>query len=182
MRQTARVRPGGQVRWGQRLEDSRVGQALITLVMGVLVVAIVCWNLPAGSAHDAVSPAAGPVVQALGLEQDWALFAPNPRGFSVGVYVTLTYADGHTRRIDPPHNGLVLSPYRTYRWQKYVERLRADDYSNLWEPTARYYARTYGPDVVEVVLTRTFQNVQVPGGSGPRPAAQHYDFYTLVLP
>lgn len=171
-----------RVGWGQRFEESRLGQTLLTLVMGVLIVSVVCWNLPAGRAHNAATKITGPIVQSLGLEQDWALFAPDPRGFSVGVYVTLTYTDGHTRQIQPPHNGLLLSPYRSYRWQKYVERLRADDYANMWEPTARWYARTYGPNVVQVVLTRTFQNVQVPGEAGVRPAPQQYDFYTLALP
>jgi hypothetical protein len=158
-----------------------VGQAVIGLLMAGLVACLVLWNLPAGRPHDAARPVVGPVVQGLGLEQDWALFAPDPRGFSVGVLATVTYADGRVRRWVPPHNGLLVAPYRTYRWQKYVERLRADDYSALWDPTARWVARQAGPGVVRVVLTRTFQDAQAPGAPGPRPAQGSYDFYTLEL-
>ena len=140
------------------------------------------WELVAddGSVTPVVVP--GTVTQALGLEQDWALFAPDPRSFGVAVHATLTYRDGHTRRWDPPHNGLLIAPYRTYRWQKYVERLRADDYSGLWDPTARWLAREYGPNVVKVVLTRTFRDVAVPGTGLSRPKAGTFDFYTLDLP
>ena len=168
--------------WGERFESSVFGQALLSLLMLVLVVGVVLWNLPAGKPHDLVRPVVGPVIQAVGLEQDWALFAPEPRSFGVGVYATVTYRDGRVEIWEPPHNGQFLTPYRTYRWQKYVERLRADDYAALWDPTARWVARQAGHDVVRVVLTRTFRDVAVPGDGKPRPVAGRYDFYTLDLP
>lgn len=167
------------MRWGERLEQSAVGQCVLSLVMLALAVAVVLWNLPAGRPHDAVQPVVRPVVQALGLEQDWALFAPDPRSFSVGVYADITFRDGHVERWAPPHNGLLLSPYRTYRWQKYVERLRADDNAALWEPTARWVARQAGPGVVKVVLTRTFRDAVKPGDGTARPPTGSYAFYTL---
>jgi hypothetical protein len=169
------------VRLSQRIESSAIGQLVIGAVMVVLIVSVVGWNLPAGRPHDRAVRALGPVVQGVGLEQDWALFAPDPRAFGVGVFATITYRDGHTKRWTPPHNGLVLAPYRTYRWQKYVERLRADDYSGLWEPTAAWIARNQGPNVIRVDLTRTFRNVTVPGDGQPRPKAGEYLFYTLKL-
>jgi hypothetical protein len=170
------------VRRGERIEQSTAGQAAIGLFMAVVVVAVLGWNLPAGRPHDRAQRALGPVVQGLGLEQDWALFAPNPRAFGVGVYATLTYRDGHTTRWEPPHNGLLLAPYRTYRWQKYVERLRADDYSNLWQPTAAWLARDKGPGVTKVVLTRLFRDATVPGDGKARPPTGRFDFYTYEVP
>jgi hypothetical protein len=167
------------VRWGERLEQNPAAQGALTVVMAVIMGCVVLWNLPAGPPREATRPVVGPVVQALGLEQDWALFAPNPRSYSVGVYATITHDDGRIETWRPPHNGLVLAPYRTYRWQKYVERLRADGYSLLWEPTARWLAREYGPGVTKVVLTRTFQEAKVPGAKGPRPEQGQYAFYTL---
>ena len=170
------------MRIGQRIESSAAGQAVIGAFALLLVLAVLGWNLPAGRPHDRAVRALGPLTQGLGLEQDWALFAPDPRSFGVAVHATLTYQDGHTRRWDPPHNGLLVTPYRNYRWQKYVERLRADDYSTLWDPTARWLARTYGPGVVKVVLTRYFRDVADPGDGKPRPRPGSYDFYTLDLP
>lgn len=167
---------------GERFESSTLGRVALTVLMAVLAVAVLLWNLPPGPARDAVRPAAAHVLYPVGLDQDWALFAPDPRTFSVGVYARITYADGHTRTQVPPHNGKLLAPYRTYRWQKYVERLRADDYASLWEPTARWIARVNGPGVTKVVLVRTFRDAVDPARGGRRAARNEYAFYTLNLP
>ena len=166
---------------GRRLEQSAAGQLLLTAFMLTLIGSVLLWNLPPGRPRDAARPVVGPLVQAIGLEQDWALFAPEPRAFSVGVFATVTHAGGRTETWTPPQGGLLLTPYRTYRWQKYVERLRADDYAGLWEPTARWVARQAGDDVTQVVLTRTFRDVAEPGSGQPRPAGGSFDFYTLDL-
>jgi hypothetical protein len=166
---------------GERIESSTLGRVVLTVLMAVLAVAVLVWNLPAGRARDAVRPAAAHVLYPIGLDQDWALFAPDPRTFSVGVYARITYADGHEKIKVPPHNGHLVAPYRNYRWQKYVERLRADDYSSLWAPTARWIARDNGPGVTKVVLVRTFRDAVTPGDGGKRPARGEYAFYTLDL-
>ena len=167
---------------GERFESSVAGRVALTLLMAVLAAAVLTWNLPAGKPRDAVRPAAGHVLLPIGLDQDWALFAPDPRTFSVGVLARITYADGRQRTRVPPHNGHLLAPYRTYRWQKYVERLRADDYRSLWEPTARWIAEDAGPGVTTVELVRTFREAVVPGSGKPRPAQGEFSFYTLTLP
>lgn len=166
----------------QRLERSPRGQVFLTLVMAVIVAAVLVWNMPAGRARDALLPVAGRIVQPVGLEQDWGLFAPEPRGSSVSMFATITHRDGRTERWEPPEGGLFLAPYRTYRWQKFVERLRADDYERMWNPTARWIARQAGPGVTRVVLTRRFRPVVVPGEDGPRPAAELFSYFTLELP
>lgn len=166
---------------GERFEASLVGRLALTLVMAVLAVALLIWNMPAGRPREALRPAAAHVLYPIGLDQDWALFAPDPRAFSVGVYARITYADGRERIRVPPGNGRVLAPYRTYRWQKYVERLRADDYASLWEPTARWIARAGGPGVTKVVLVRTFRDTVVPGSGGRRGPRREFAFYTLDL-
>lgn len=166
---------------GERFEASTAGRAVLTVLMAVLAAAVLVWNMPAGKPRDAVRPAAAHVLYPIGLDQDWALFAPDPRTFSVGVYARVTYADGRERIRVPPHNGLLLAPYRTYRWQKYVERLRADEYSSLWEPTARWIARDAGPGVTKVVLVRTFRDAVVPGSGKKRPDRGEFAFYTLTV-
>jgi len=166
---------------GRRFEESVGGQVVMSVVGLALMALVLGWNLPDSRAKDKLSGTVDPVIQSLGLEQDWALFAPNPRDTDVGVYATVTYRDGHTSRWTPPHNGILVSPYRTYRWQKYVERLRDDKYSGLWEPTARWVAREAGPGATKVELTRTFRDVVVPGAGGKRPATSSYTFYTYVV-
>jgi hypothetical protein len=164
-----------------RIERSPAGQVALSALMVLLIVVLLVWNMPRGQAKDALVPAAGTVVQAVGLEQDWGLFAPDPRDASVGVLATVTFRDGRTERWAPPDFGRVLAPYRTYRWQKFVERLRADDYRRMWEPFARWVAREHGPGVRRVVLTRTFRPVRRPGDPARRPPTQRYDFYRLEL-
>lgn len=164
---------------GDRFERSVAGRVLLTVVMAVLVVAVLLWNLPSGPAGDRVQPAAGRVLLPLGLDQDWSLFAPDPRSFSVGVYARLSYADGRERVVTLPAHGRVLAPYRTYRWQKYVERVRADEYELLWEPTARWFADLGGEGVTRVELVRTFRDSIVPGSGAPRPDGREFAFYVL---
>jgi hypothetical protein len=170
------------MRLGVRVEQNPYVQGALTVFVAGVMATVLLWNIPPGPPRDQLRPTVGPVMHSLALEQDWALFAPDPRGFTVGVFATVTFRDGHTERWVPPHNGLLLAPYRTYRWQKYVERVRADDYQGLWEPTARWVARQAGGDVTKVVLTRTFQQAKAPGAKGPRTPAGSFDFYTLELP
>lgn len=167
---------------GERFEASTAGRLLLTVVMAVLAAAVVLWNLPPARPREAVRPFSAHVLLPLGLDQDWSLFAPEPRAFSVGVYARVTYADGSVRTRVPPHNGHLLAPYRTYRWQKYVERLRADDYSSLWEPTARWIADDAGPGVTKVDLVRTFRDVVTPGSSKPRMHRGEFVFYRWQRP
>lgn len=169
--------------WSRHIERSPVGQVLLTALMALLVGVLLIWNMPWGEGKRALIPVAGAVVQAAGLEQDWGLFAPNPRDASVGVYATVHYVDGRTARWYPPEGGFLVSPYRDYRWQKLVERLRSDDYQRMWRPFAEWVAREHGPGVRRVVLTRTFRPVVRPGDPGPRPAVDTYDFHhQLVRP
>ncbi|MEJ7755843.1 MAG: hypothetical protein WKF83_05475 [Nocardioidaceae bacterium] len=113
---------------GERFECSTVGRVVLTVVMGVLAAAILLFNLPPGPPRTAVYPVAARVLFPLGLDQDWSLFAPDPRNASVGLYARISYADGRELIWKPPDRGHVLAPYRTYRWQKYIERARADDF------------------------------------------------------
>jgi hypothetical protein len=163
---------------GERFERSVAGRVLLTVAMAVLAVAVLLWNLPSGPAGDRVQPLAGRVLLPLGLDQDWSLFAPDPRGFSVGVHARLTYADGSERVLQLPERGRVLGPYRTYRWQKFAERVRADDYEPLWEPTARWFAEHGGEGVTRVELVRTFRDSVVPGSGTPRPGGREFAFFT----
>ena len=167
---------------GVRFEQSLLGRLVLTAAMAVLVVCVALWNLPPGRPRDEVRPVVGRVLLPLGLDQDWALFAPDPRQFSVGLSARVTLADGTERVWLPPTDGVLLEPYRSYRWQKYVERVRADDYSGLWEPTARWVARQVDGDVRRVVLVRTFRDALRPGTLGPRVERGSYDFYALDLP
>lgn len=166
----------------ERFEASTLGRVMLTALMAVFIAAILIWNLPASEPRNALTPVAARVLFPLGLEQDWAtMFAPDPRNTSLGLYARVSYADGRELIWRPPARGHLLAPYRTYRWQKYDERVVTDAYQFLWEPTARWIAREAGPGVTRVVLVRTWQWAVTPGSGESRPDPQQYEFYSLDL-
>jgi hypothetical protein len=62
-----------------RIERLPAVQIAGSLLMIAFIAFLVLWNLPAGQPRQDLSPVVNPVVQALGMEQNWELFAPNPR-------------------------------------------------------------------------------------------------------
>ena len=167
---------------GERFESSTFGRVVLTAFMTVLAAAVLMWNLPTSGLRANVVPTAALVLYPVGLDQNWALFAPDPRKFSVGLYARVSYADGREEIWTPPARGHLLAPYRTYRWQKFTERARADRNPQLWGATARWLTRELGPGVVKVVLVRTFQEAVTPGSGGVRERPAEFSYYTLRVP
>lgn len=185
-----------------RVESSTAGRVLISLLAAVVVVSVALWNLPAGpgaegSALRRVSLApVKPLVYALGLDQDWGVFAP-PRLTSIAVRARIAYSDGTTSEWAPPvHTGDLVGAYRDYRWVKFVEHVFPDDGRPLWRPFALWIARRHDGGVgerrpVAVSLIRRFSALrpvirpgspQRPGapGSGTGPLRQ-VTYYTMRL-
>ena len=171
---------GGRI--GVRLERLAVVQTAGSFLMIAFIAFLVLWNLPAGRPRQDLSPVVNPVVQALGMEQYWQLFAPNPRDQTLELGAIISFADGRTKVVAPPHNGIFLSPYRNYRWQKLVENLCFGTDKVLLESASLWFAHQEGPGVRTVALTCTTQSVQPPGSTGPRPLPQVQDRYFLVVP
>lgn len=144
-----------------RFERSRTGQTIITYALLVALAALVVQNLPASVVRrDLGSLDSG--AHRLGYDQDWSVFAPDPRPENLRVYATLTYPDGSTRRWDMPKGNPWLNAYSDFRWQKYQERVRADSYSGLWQPLSQWLAANQtksGEHPVKVVLSRRFRAV-----------------------
>ena len=144
-----------------RFERSRVGQTVITYLLLVALAALVVQNLPASVVRrDLGTLERG--AHSLGYDQDWSVFAPNPRAENFRVDATLTYPDGSTGRWDVPKGSPWWDAYNDYRWQKYQERLRSDNYLALRKPLAQWLAATQvrnGQHPVKVVLTRRFRAV-----------------------
>ena len=154
-----------------RFERSRVGQTVITYALLVALAALVVQNLPS----SVVKRDLGVVERGahrLGYEQDWSVFAPDPRAENFRVYAMLTYPGGSTERWDVPKGSPWWDAYNDYRWQKYQERLRLDDYAELRRPLARWLVATHtrgGQHPVKVVLTRRVQIVIPIDNPSPQP-------------
>jgi hypothetical protein len=175
--------PTARPSWSERFERSTVGRALI--IAGVLLVLLleVGTHLPPDSAaHDRFDAPAREYLRAIGAEQAWGVFAPNPRRVSIGLEATVTFADGSTTTWTLPHGAAIGENLRYYRWRKWLERARSDDYKSLWEPTAAWIASLYEDEssaVIRVELIRHFRRNDV---TGPQPAYESVVYFTYVPP
>lgn len=112
----------------QRFEGTAAGRALISLFILVTVVSVVVTNLPDTSyTRKTLSERTQPYVNAIGLDQAWGVFAPDPRRESIGLKARITYADGATEDWSPPERNAVFGGYSDYRWRKLMENVVADD-------------------------------------------------------
>lgn len=170
--------PGSRQGW---FVGTSSGRVVTSVLLVLFVYSLVVWNLPASEARSKLRPGVRPVVHALGIDQNWGVFSPNPSTTSVAVEADVTFADGTIERYTFPDGGPLFGAYREYRWRKFERRVRLDDQRRLWRPAAEWIARQYGDrEVVEVTLIRIFSKTPEPG-SGRERRWESVDFFTLRL-
>jgi hypothetical protein len=165
----------------ERIERSPVAQILISIAIVLVLLAEVAAHLPTGSAvHRLVGDESDALVRAIATEQAWGVFAPDPRGTSLRIEARVTFEDGSTARWELPEGPRIGANFRYYRWRKWLERVRSDDFEGLWAPTARWIADEYADresPVARVELVRFFHdNVLV----GEQPPYQEFTYCTYV--
>lgn len=144
------------------------GRVVASIVLGLLTVAVVVWNLPSSALRSELRPGVRPVMHALALDQSWSVFAPDPTTTSIAVEAQVTLADGRVERFVFPEGDDFVGAYREYRWRKWERRVRLDDRSELWLPTAEWVARQFDEPVMRVVLVRRFSETPEPGSGVER--------------
>ena len=155
----------------QRVEESRPGRAVLSLVILFTLGAMLVSNLPASALKTAAQPLVNPWLDLTGLHQNWNLFAPDPRRTTLGLEARITYADGTTVRWYPPAGGALIGVYHTFRWRKWAGYVVTSDNKSLWGPTADWIARTHVRDgalPVTVVLVRRSYLAPKPGSADTR--------------
>ena len=182
----------------EALAASRAGRVALSIIIMGLIVATVAWNLPPGSGLPPAqaSPAlraevmklGGPLLYALGLDQDWGVFAP-PRLQVIGLEARVTYVNGGRALWRPPTStGALIGAYRDYRWGKYVENEIADaNRGALWEPLAAWIARKYTSPTrrpESVTLIRRFYDLfpVTGGGRAERGPWRQFTYYVYHVP
>jgi hypothetical protein len=113
---------------------------------------------------------ANAAVRLVASEQQWGVFAPDPRTTSLRIEGHVTFADGTTAVWTLPEGARIGANLRYYRWRKWLERVRSDDYTALWDPTARWIADEHsgGPSpVAKVELVRRFHDNTLRGDPLP---------------
>jgi len=105
----------------ERIEASAPGRVAISLVIVATLACVAASNLPQSHVRRTLLEGAGPYLNATGLDQDWNLFAPDPRRVSLGLEARVTYADGSVERWRAPQRGALLGAYSGYRWRRLAE-------------------------------------------------------------
>ncbi len=159
----------------QRIEGSVAGRRLLSVLLAAVVAVVVVWNLPPSRLRETAMPVVEPVVGALGLDQRWNLFAPNPPQRTYQVVARITYADGSLALWEPPDND---------RWRKWLGAARSSPNRVLWRPTAAWIAHHHegaerGP--VRVELIRRWRDLPPPGNRVQFPWQEEI-YFTYDVP
>jgi hypothetical protein len=165
----------------ERFERSSLGQLVITVGVVLLLLCEIGTNLPASAVQRAESDTTNRFVRVLGVEQEWGVFAPDPRSTSLQLRARITFEDGSTATWRLPHGGDLVENLRYYRWRKWLERARSDSYTDIWDPTARWIASLYEgrhSPVRQVELIRRFHENSL---GEHQPPYQEFVYYTLQV-
>lgn len=165
--------------WSERIERSKLGRVVISGAIVVVLLAEVVTHLPGASAvRRSIGDEASYLDRLLATEQQWGVFAPDPRQSSLRIEGRVTFADGSTALWELPEGPRLGANLRFYRWRKWLERVRSDSSPDLWEPTAQWIASLHddGPSPVATVkLVRLFHKNSI---TGEQPPYQEFVFHT----
>ena len=166
----------------ERIERSRAGRAVISAMLVVLLIVVIIMSGQPSTLREEVTGLAAPVTNALGLDQGWGVFAPDPRNISLAFFARITYADGTTETWRLPGGGALFGDYWDYRWRKYLEYLVQDPWRDLTRRQfSSYVAQRMhrdGRSPTRVVLVRRMRAVR-PGEDPPRSPVREQAYYTL---
>jgi hypothetical protein len=165
-------------------ESTAVGRGVISLFLVVTLVSVVAWNLPSSELKDKALPVVAPYVNATGLNQNWSVFAPEPRRSTIVLEARITYADGVRETWRAPARNAVVGGYSDYRWRKWYEHVTSGDETFLRKPAAEYVARLHtqdGRQPVRVVLIGRSQPLLPPGPGPERGDWSETTLYTLTV-
>lgn len=168
----------------QRIEESAFGRGILSTLIVITLVAIVAINLPQSQLRQDLLRPGQPYLNALGLDQNWALFAPDPRRVVIDVFADVTFSDGQKAVWRFPHDGALIGDYRDYRWRKWEENLISPANAVLWRPAAQWAASSEasaGHVPKTVALVEHFANLEPPGVTPETGPTQTRIVYVLHL-
>jgi hypothetical protein len=106
----------------ERFESSVAGQAVISGIVVMILMIGVVWSLPTSTIQRSLAPPLRPAALALGLDQDWGVFAPGPPLAATTLEVrVLVGGDPSARTWRPPRGNPLYGQYSWYRWHKLKE-------------------------------------------------------------
>ena len=161
---------------GERIERTAGAQIAIAIAIVAVLLAQAITHLPGASAvENELGPTANYLVRIAAADSQWGVFAPNPRSTSLKIEGRVTFEDGSTAVWHLPEGARIGGNLRYYRWRKWLERVRSDDFRSLWEPTCQWIASLYDEfdsPVATVEMVRLFRDNHLVGAQPP------YDEFT----
>jgi hypothetical protein len=168
----------------ERLESSVAGRWAISVFLIATLASLIVWNMPASEIQRKALKVVRPYVTALSLEQNWGVFAPDPRRQTLDFFARVRYADGSEEEVRMPTGGDFVGAYWDYHWWKWVESVTNDQRDGLWKPAAVWFARRATTDTrkpVRVTLVRRWYELFPPGPGPSRGPWQEAEYYTLDI-
>jgi hypothetical protein len=165
----------------ERIERSSTGQLVISAAVVLFLLVEITTNLPASAITRELGQTPDKLARLMGVEQEWGVFAPNPRSQSLDMEAKVTFADGSAATWHLPDGDQLTGALRYYRWRKWLERVRADDFQDIWSPTAEWIASLYGDrasPVREVALVRRFHEDSL---TNPQPPYKSFTYFVLHI-
>lgn len=121
--------------------------------------------------------------EAVGLGQDWRLFAPDPVAEAFVLTAKIEYAGGEQVVWSVPEGGPLL-PQPASRWRLWQRAVIAAEDPELLDTSARWLARAHsgrGRMPLRVTLSYRWRAVPAPGEATDRAAWNRFDLYRLSV-
>jgi hypothetical protein len=157
---------------------------VISAFLVVTLASIVVENLPQSAVRRDALRVGQPYLNAVGLDQSWALFAPEPRLRSIALRAVVAFRDGSSKTWGLPHGGALVGEYWDYHWQKWLEWVLDARHSELWRPAALFIARDSDKGnrlPVRVTLIRVTTLNNPPGAHPEQEPSVAQVYYTLPI-
>ncbi len=104
-----------------RSEPSRTARIACSVLVALVCTGNLLLHVPDFTGGGELRPLGSSLLNAMGVEMTWIVFAPNPPGHTIDLTATITYVDGSSSTWRVPRTEPWIGTYHQYRWGKLAE-------------------------------------------------------------
>lgn len=163
-----------------KVKHSEVFRFLATVPIIIGLAFALWYPLPNSNIKQRVPGWWVPATELFGLQQNWAMFSPDPPQLTLDVEAIVTDAAGKKWLVNVPRPNPAFSSVYSERYRKWEERIYPVLMNGEWPNAARWFAaraEDQGIKPVTVELQRTWTMTDLPG-IPPDPVPKHFVFFT----
>lgn len=169
---------------GSGLTDTNELWRLLLTVPIVIGLVFALWYPLPNSRLKAMAPSWWvPATELFGLQQNWAMFSPDPPELTLDVEAVITDAEGEEWVINVPRPNPLIGSVYSERYRKWEERIYPVAMNPEWPNAARWFAtkaRQEGIDPKVVQLRRSWTMTDLPGRPHD-PETYSFVFFTYEV-